>query len=113
VKGNAFSMHFVRVNADEQKAIAKEMSPIYWVTKDAPPTLIIHGDADNLVPLEQSQRMIKKLAEAKVPAKLEVRKGKGHGWPDATPDVAMMMDWFNQHLAKATKKEAATAKAID
>src|SRR6266480_1762587 len=43
VKGNPFSSHFVKVSDDEQKAIAKEMSPLYWVTKDAPPTLIIHG----------------------------------------------------------------------
>jgi acetyl esterase/lipase len=111
VKGNAFSMHFVKVNADEQKAIARELSPIYWVTKDAPPTFIIHGDADNLVPLEQSQRMVKKLDEAKVPAKLEVRKGKGHGWPNAEADVAMMLEWFNEHLAKPAKKEAAKGKA--
>ena len=86
-KANPFSLHFVKVNAEEQKAIAKEVSPIYWVTEKAPPTLIISGDADNVVPVEQSQRLIEKLEQAKVPAKLEIRKGQGHGWPDTKPDV--------------------------
>jgi acetyl esterase/lipase len=111
IKENPFSVHFVRVNADEQKKIAKQMSPIYWVTAKAPPTLIIHGDADNLVPIEQSRRMIEKLEEARVPARLEVRKGKGHGWPDAEPDVKMMLEWFDQHLAKGTKAAHAKPKA--
>jgi acetyl esterase/lipase len=111
IKENPFSVHFVKVNADEQKKIAKEMSPIYWVTDKAPPTLIIHGDADNLVPLEQSERLIAKLKEAKVPAKLEVRKGKGHGWPDAEPDVKMMLEWFSEHLAKPKKETPTKSKA--
>jgi acetyl esterase/lipase len=98
-----YSRHFVKVSQDEQKAIAKEMSPINWVTSDAPPILIIHGDADRVVPFEQSQRLVKKLEEAKVPVKLEVRKGKDHGWPDTAPDLALMREWFDQHLA-ATKK---------
>lgn len=107
LKSKPTSVHFVKVNTDEQKAIAKQVSPIYWVTSKAPPTLIIHGDADELVPIEQSRRLIAKLDEAKVPAKLEVRKGKGHGWPDAESDVKMMLEWFSEHLAKP-KKEAPT-----
>jgi len=38
------------VSPDEQKAIAKEMSPINWVTSDAPPILIIHGVKDRHAP---------------------------------------------------------------
>jgi acetyl esterase/lipase len=102
-KGNPFSAHFVKMNAEEQKAIAREVSPIYWVTEKAPPTLIIHGDEDKVVPIEQAQRLIEKLKQAKVPAKLEVRKGRAHGWTDTKPDVELMLDWFNQHLA--TKKD--------
>src|SRR6478672_829549 len=60
-KSNPFSLHFVKVGAEEQKAIAKEVSPIYWVTEKAPPTLIIHGDEDKVVPIEQSRRFVEKL----------------------------------------------------
>jgi len=52
---------------------------------DYPPAM-----PDVLVPIEQSQRYIDKLIEAKVPAKLEIRKGKNHGWLDVGGDVAMM-----------------------
>ena len=37
------------------KKIGRECSPIYYITKNLPPTLIYHGDADTLVPLEQSE----------------------------------------------------------
>ena len=36
--------------------IARQISPVYHVTPDDPPTLIIHGDQDRLVPLQQSER---------------------------------------------------------
>ena len=110
-KANPFSLHFVKANTEEQKAIAKEISPIYWVTEKAPPTLIISGDADKVVPIEQSQRLIEKLEQAKVPAKLEVRKGQGHGWPNTTPDVTLMLGWFNQHLATTTSEPANAGKS--
>jgi acetyl esterase/lipase len=106
VKDNPFSLHFVKLNTEERMAVARQVSPIYWVTAKVPPTLIIHGDADKVVPIEQSRRLIEKLAAAKVPAKLEVREGRGHGWPNVEPDVTLMLGWFNQHLA-AKKKETA------
>src|SRR3954471_2665342 len=62
-KAKPFSMHFVKLNAEEQMAVAREVSPIYWVTEKAPPTFIIHGDADKVVPIEQSQRLIEKLKQ--------------------------------------------------
>ena len=36
--------------------VGKDCSPLYWVKADLPPTLIYHGDADTLVPLDQSER---------------------------------------------------------
>jgi dipeptidyl aminopeptidase/acylaminoacyl peptidase len=45
-----------------------------------PPTLILHGDADRLVPLQQSQRLIEKLKAEKIPCELKIIPGKGHGW---------------------------------
>lgn len=109
-KKKPYGQHFLKVSPDEQKAIAKEMSPINWVTPEAPPILIIHGDADRVVPFEQSQRLVKKLEEAKVPVKLELKKGRDHGWPDTAPDLALMRDWFDQHLA-ANKGSSKKSKA--
>ena len=78
----------------------KTLSPIYGITKSTPPTLIIHGEADPLVPIQQSERYLAKLKEAGVETKLERRPGKGHGWPGQEKDVLILVDWIDSHLAK-------------
>ena len=92
---------FVLIRDHERRLrIAREISPITHVTADDPPTLIIHGDADKLVPIQQSEAMCRKLEECRVPARLVVRPGAGHGWADWIRDVALIADWFDAHLAK-------------
>lgn len=87
---------------DEAKLLelGKEVSPVYHVTADDPPTLIIHGDADTLVPIQQAQLVIDKLKAAGVEAELVTKPGAGHGWPDLLKDMATIADWFDKHLKK-------------
>jgi acetyl esterase/lipase len=84
------------------REITREISPITHVSPDDAPTLIIHGDADNVVPLQQSQVMIAKLKEAGVENKLIVKPGAGHGWLTILADMNTLADWFDAHL-KADK----------
>jgi len=86
--------------ADEEKrkTIGKMISPVNHVTKDDAPALIIHGDADNLVPIQQAELIIAKLKENDVPCELVVRKGAGHGGPAFKDDEKLMADWFDKHL---------------
>ena len=60
--------------------------------------LIIHGDADPLVPYEQSERFDAKLAENGVPHRLVTRKNAGHVWLDMAKDFAVVADWFDKYL---------------
>jgi acetyl esterase/lipase len=87
---------------DETKieAIGKMISPITHVSKDDPPTLIIHGDADKLVPIQQAEILIKKLQDAGVEAKLVPKPGAGHGWANMQPDLVTIAEWFDTHLRK-------------
>jgi acetyl esterase/lipase len=78
--------------------IARQISPIYHISKDTPPTLIMHGDADHLVPIEQSQRFIAKLKALGVPAKLVVKHGASHGWDNMGQDTPVLADWFDKYL---------------
>ncbi|MEP7107593.1 MAG: alpha/beta hydrolase [Ferruginibacter sp.] len=78
--------------------IARQISPIYSVSPDDPPVLIIHGDADRLVPLQQSESIIKKFEEAQVPSQLIVKKGGGHGWKDNDAEEKNVIDWFDKYL---------------
>ena len=80
------------------RAITHAISPIDHVSPDDAPTLILHGDADKLVPLQQSESMVERLKGAKVEAKLVVRPGAGHGWPTMGRDMAEFADWFDAHL---------------
>jgi dipeptidyl aminopeptidase/acylaminoacyl peptidase len=84
---------------DAFREIGRRISPINHVTPDDPPVLIIHGDADKLVPIQQAQLIIDKLTEAGVPAKLVVKKGAAHGWRRLEDDIPTLADWFDTHLA--------------
>jgi acetyl esterase/lipase len=80
--------------------IGRQVSPVYHVSKDDPPTLIIHGDADKLVPIQQAELMMARFKEAGVPAELVVKKGAGHGWVTIGQDQKTIADWFDKYLKK-------------
>lgn len=80
------------------KPALKSLSPVYHVTKEAPPFLLIHGDADELVPLEQSKKLQKRLQQENVPVKLIIKPGGGHPWPTIHEEVAVLTDWLVQQL---------------
>lgn len=61
------------------EAFAKSVSPIWYVNKKSPPTLIIHGDADSTVPYVQSQELLEKYKSVGVRAELITVSGGGHG----------------------------------
>jgi dipeptidyl aminopeptidase/acylaminoacyl peptidase len=82
--------------------IGRQISPVTHVTTDDPPTLIIHGDADNLVPIQQAELIVEKLKGAGVEAKLVVKPGAGHGWSKLEADWSIITDWFDSHLKKST-----------
>lgn len=80
------------------KVIGRDISPIYHVHEEQAPVLIFHGDADTLVPLEQSERFQKKAREAGADVELIVRPGKRHGWLTMPMDVSRMASWFDKQL---------------
>jgi acetyl esterase/lipase len=83
-----------------RREIGRRISPVYHVSKDSAPALVIHGDADKLVPIQQGEVIIARLKEAGVPAKLVVKKGAAHDWPHLEDDVTILADWFDKYLAK-------------
>lgn len=95
---------------DKLRKIAKEISPVTHVTPDDPPTLIIHGDADQLVPLQQSEEIVEKLKGLGIATKLVVKPGAGHGWLTILADMNAFADWFDTHL-KAGKAQVPAAAA--
>ena len=88
--------------SDEAKRneIGKKISPVYHATKTSAPALITHGDADELVPIQQSELMVEAYKKVGVPAELIVKKGAVHGWAKQEADMAAFADWFDKYLAK-------------
>ncbi len=80
------------------KVIGRDTSPIYHITSNLPPVLIIHGDADTLTPLEQSEWFVQRAKEAGRDVKLIVRHGKKHGWLTMVWDIRLFADWFDRYL---------------
>lgn len=64
----------VALNRKEALAIC----PVAYVTKDAPPFMIIHGTEDGTVPFEQGELLHDKLEEAGCDVKLVAIKGADH-----------------------------------
>jgi acetyl esterase/lipase len=89
-----------RLTDEKRLEMFRQISPVTHVTSDSAPTLIIHGDADTLVPIQQAKLFVARLEKAGVPARLVVKKGAGHGWGGMDKDAALLADWFDTYLKK-------------
>jgi acetyl esterase/lipase len=78
--------------------IGKPLSPIFHLHPGVAPTLIYHGDADTLVPLDQSQRYQSRAREIGSTVELVVHPGGKHGWLTMLWDIHHFADWFDLHL---------------
>ena len=80
--------------------IGSSISPVNHVSSDDPPTLIIHGDADKLVPYQQDEIVIEKLKAAGVPCEIITKKDLAHGCPETGKDFGTLDYWFDKPLPK-------------
>jgi len=89
---------------EEKPELARLASPVFFVTKDDPPFLIVHGEMDPLVPIAQAEKMYEALKKAGVDATFIRVKNAGHGFdkPGIEPSWAEIMrsvrEFFDRHL---------------
>lgn len=73
-------------------ALYNSSSPINYVTAQSPPTIILHGTADDVVPIAQSTALKTKLQSFGVVTEMDTYNGLGHDvWP-----APIMLDAFNK-----------------
>jgi acetyl esterase/lipase len=91
---------FPALNFEKEKAA--DISPILFVTPDDPPTLLIHGDADELVNISHSQKMFAAMQEQKITSKFITLPGAGHGFrgADLVKAQTALVEWFEETLGK-------------
>lgn len=83
--------------------LAKKASAYYNVSPDDAPFLIMHGDEDPGVPIQQSIQFHERLLKAGVPSQFEIVKGAGHGGKlFDTPEVkATVWAFFDRYLRRS------------
>lgn len=91
---------FPALNFEKEKAA--DYSPIVHVSPDDPPTLLIHGDKDDLVPISNSKIIYEAFQKNNVKTDFITIEGAGHGFrdDDAKRASAAMVAWFEQTLLK-------------
>lgn len=82
--------------------VARQASPVTWISKDDPPFLTVHGTKDPLVPFAQGEEIHLKLQNSGVDSTLVPVVGAGHGFKDPKVD---------KHLAAFLAKHLRGGKA--
>jgi acetyl esterase/lipase len=85
----------------QNKDKVAKANPITYVTKDDPPFLICHGDADPLVPCHQSELLEAALKKAGVPVTFHTVKGAGHGGFKDPKVPELTREFLRKHLVLA------------
>jgi acetyl esterase/lipase len=80
-------------STEEAPDLYAKASPFNHLTKDAPPTLILHGTVDELVSIAQSDKLAAKLGELGVPYLYDRQEGWHHGM-DAVAVVNVRCVWL-------------------
>lgn len=92
--------------------LEESLSPIAQVTPDDAATMLIHGDADTLVPIENSRRILVPLQDQKVPSELVELPGVGHNpsgeqMKKLAASIEQAVAWFDKYVKE--RKEATHA----
>ena len=81
----------------ENKERSQKANPINYVNSRSSPMFIAHGDADKLVPHDQSVRLQKVLKKKRVPSIFVTMKGSGHGFHSEELNTRVGL-FFARHL---------------
>ncbi|NIA13206.1 MAG: alpha/beta hydrolase fold domain-containing protein [Nitrospiraceae bacterium] len=104
-RGRSGVTKFLGTTYDKDPAVFAMASPVTYLSKDDPPTLVLHGTIDELVPIWQSDQLVEKLKELGVPVVYD----RFEGWPhtmDLAIPVTRRVQWqmnrfFDTYLSAA------------
>lgn len=88
--------------ASEDLDLARRASPAFHVSKGDPPLLILHGDQDKVVMLDQAERIAEAYRKAELDVTLETVPGGGHGGGRYFTEAyrEQVAAFFKRHLVK-------------
>lgn len=71
--------------------LARQASPVFHVDRADPPLLLLHGDQDNQMPINQSHELEGAYERLGLPVRLVVVHGAGHGGPAFTSEANLQL----------------------
>lgn len=87
--------------------LARQAGPVTHAHPGAPPVLLVHGTADDLVPAAQSVRLAEALRRAGAQVELELVPGASHFWKGASDVAAIIARSIGFLRARASAEAAA------
>jgi len=110
--GQASVDSFIGASLQQNPDAFRRASPVFYVSADDPPLLMVHGDKDPVVPLAQSEEMLAAYQEQGLDARLIVVRNAGHGFsqigsqpisPSKAEYEQAVLDFFVQNLCHAPR----------
>jgi acetyl esterase/lipase len=101
--------------ADGSEETAALASPMTYVAAGYPPTMLLHGDADKVVPVSASRRFEEKVRSVGGKVDLHIYAGLPHGFashPDLLPPMMAMIGAFFRRWAIQPEAFAAMPMAL-
>jgi acetyl esterase/lipase len=90
------------VNVLENPELAQKANPIHYLSKDkkVPPTQIIHGDQDSIVPFNQSVRLYEAMKKLNLPVEMYRLENGGHGSNGFNSDgiIDLILSFVGRHI---------------
>lgn len=96
-----FTRQYLQATPWSDPALYLRTSPINNINKASTPTLIQHGEFDKRVPIPNAYELYRGLQDRKIPSKLIVYKGFGHGITKPKERLAAIWhnwQWFNKYI---------------
>lgn len=90
-------------SVSSHQELARRSSPVTFVSRDSAPFLIMHGDQDRVVPVQQGKKLNEALRKTGAASILKILLGAGHCGPafNSPENMKMITDFFDQHLASS------------
>lgn len=114
-------VRFLRATSNEKPELYRQASPIFYVSKDDPPLMLVHGEEDRDVPFDQSLRMERAYRSLGLPLELISVKNAGHdfqnvGTQPISPSVEVIhlktVEFFKRYLIDLPIKRTCSAAQI-
>ena len=101
---------FVRGTEKEKAELYRKASPIFYVSKDDPPLLLVHGEKDDGVPFEQSARMAETYRREGLPVEFIAVKNAGHDFQHlGDAPISPSLDIIHQRTVEFFKRYLVSA----